>query len=120
MIDLYPVPAIRENAKMISQPDADKSKPDKPKLVEVHVQSLKTNAKVNLKLPEATTIEALWDAAIGTDELNEPRTAGDTIRCKDGTDLMGHLSDTLAILGEAKICQQRHFEVRGPSGGASD
>lgn len=43
---------------------------------------------------------------------------GDTFRCADGTDLTSHLADTLRQLSDEGICTERHFEIRGPSGGA--
>lgn len=88
------------------------------KVVEVHVQSLKTNAKVHFKISEDATVDDLWTTASGPDELNEPRVAGDTFRCKDGTDLSARLTTTLAQLFAENVCRDRHFEIRGPSGGA--
>jgi hypothetical protein len=101
----------------MSETSEDKIKDDnQPKEVEVHVQSLKTNAKVKFKISETATIDETWTRA--TNELDEPRAAGDTFRCSDGTDLMDRLNVTLTALFEANICRQRHFEHRGPSGGA--
>lgn len=94
----------------------EEDKEREPKDVEVQVQSLKTNAKAKFKIAETATVEETWTRA--SDELGEPRVAGDTFRCKDGTDLMDRLTHTLEALFEANVCRQRHFEHRGPSGGA--
>ncbi len=86
--------------------------------LEVHVQSLKTNAKVHFKISEDATVDDVWTKASSPEELNEPRVAGDTFRCKDGTDLTSRLTATLAQLFAENVCRDRHFEIRGPSGGA--
>jgi hypothetical protein len=95
---------------------AQKAKKGEPKDVEVQVQSLKTNAKAKFKIAETATVDETWTRA--SEELDEPRVAGDTFRCKDGTDLMDRLAHTLEALFEANVCRQRLFEHRGPSGGA--
>jgi hypothetical protein len=100
----------------MSAPFEERGQGQQPKEVEVHVQSLKTNAKAKFKIAETATVDEVWTHASG--ELGEPRTAGDTFRCKDGTDLMDRLGSTLAEVFEANVCRQRQFEFRGPSGGA--
>lgn len=87
--------------------------------VEAHVQSLKTNDKTHFKIPSSATIQQVWDEAIDRDHLDEQRTPGDTFRCADGTDLTGRLGTTLAQLAAEHVCPNRHFEIRGPSGGAT-
>lgn len=88
------------------------------KQVEVHVQSLKTNEKTDFKIDEAATIDEVWTVASDADHLDEPRADGDTFRCKGGEDLTGRHTSTLAQLFDENVCRQRHFEIRGPSGGA--
>ncbi len=88
--------------------------------VEVHVQSLKTNAKTHFKVPESTTLDEVWTIAADPEHLDEPRSPGDTIRCKGGADLSDRLGATLAQLAAEGVCHARQFEVRGPSGGAVD
>lgn len=89
-----------------------------PKDVEVHVQSLKTNERTHFKIAEAATLDQVWGTASDPDHLDEPRAAGDTFRCKDGTDLTNRLETTLTQLFDENVCRGRQFEVRGPSGGA--
>lgn len=86
--------------------------------VEVHVQSLKTNAKANFKIAESATLDQVWTEASSADRLNEPRAGGDTFRCQDGTDLSARLGTTLEALFAERVCRNRHFEIRGASGGA--
>jgi len=86
--------------------------------VEVHVQSLKTNDRAHFKVPDSTTIDAVWAIAVSPSHLDEPRSAGDTIRCKGGADLTARLGATLAALAEDGECREHQFEIRGPSGGA--
>lgn len=86
--------------------------------VQVHVQSLKTNAKVNFRISETATIDEVWTLASSESQLNEPRAAGDTFRCKDGTDLTNRLAATLAGLAAERVCSGRQFDIRGESGGA--
>lgn len=88
------------------------------KEVEVHVQSLKTNARTNFKLDEDATVDEVWTTASDSQHLDEPRAAGDTFRCKDGTDLTNRASATLLELANEGVCHGRQFEIRGPSGGA--
>jgi hypothetical protein len=85
--------------------------------VEVQVKSLKTGETVKFKISDASTLQSVWDAALT--KLNETRNAGDTFRCSNGTDLTPHLGQTLAQLHDQKICTERHFEIKGPSGGAN-
>jgi hypothetical protein len=92
--------------------------PNDDREVEVHVQSLKTNAKTHFKVAESAALEAVWATASDAAHLAEPRSDGDTFRCKDGTDLTNQLSSTLAQLEAQGICHGRQFEIRGPSGGA--
>lgn len=87
--------------------------------VEVHVQSLKTNDKTHFKIASSATLQAAWDEAIDKDHLDEQRTPGDTFRCADGSDLTARLSTTLTQLAAEHVCPNRHFEIRGPSGGAA-
>lgn len=87
--------------------------------VAVHVKSLKTNDKTNFKVATTATLRQVWDEAIDADHLDEQRTPGDTFRCADGTDLTGRLDATLEQLAAEGVCRRRHFEIRGPSGGAS-
>jgi hypothetical protein len=89
-----------------------------PKDVEVQVQSLKTNERTHFKVAETSTVDQVWTIASDSDHLDEPRAAGDTFRCKDGTDLTTRLDATLAQLFDENVCRGRQFEVRGPSGGA--
>ena len=89
-------------------------KPEKE--VPVHVKNLKTNQKVDFKMPEMATVADTWARAYT--ELGEQRVAGDEFQCADGASLMGKLTTTLEQLLEEKICQARKFEIRGPTGGA--
>lgn len=86
--------------------------------VEVQVKSLKTNDKTHFRIAEITTLSQVWAEAINPQHLDEQRTPGDTFRCEDGTDLTNRLDATLAQLAAEGICRERHFEIRGPSGGA--
>ncbi len=86
--------------------------------VEVHVKSLKTNDKTHFKVPETATLGSVWNEAIDAEHLNEQRTPGDTFRCAEGTDLTTRLDATLKQLASEGVCPNRHFEIRGPSGGA--
>jgi hypothetical protein len=85
---------------------------------EVHVKSLKTNAKAEFKIVVTATLDDVWTEASSAARLNEPRAAGDTFRCEDGTDLTSRLGDTLEALFTENVCRNRHFEIRGDSGGA--
>lgn len=86
--------------------------------VEVHVKSLKTNDKTHFKIAETATLNQIWDEAIDPEHLDEQRTPGDTFRCDNGTDLTNRLDATLEQLEAKGVCWDRHFEIRGPSGGA--
>ncbi|MBA2719043.1 MAG: hypothetical protein H0U52_07370 [Chloroflexi bacterium] len=86
--------------------------------VEVHVKSLKTNAKTEFKIVETATLDEVWTESGSAGRLNEPRAAGDTFRCQDGTDLSNRLGDSLETLLAEDVCRNRHFEIRGDSGGA--
>lgn len=86
--------------------------------VEVHVKSLKTNDKTHFLVAETTTLNQVWTEAVDPQHLNEQRGPEDTFRCEDGTDLTNRLNETLAQLAAEGICRERHFEIRGPSGGA--
>lgn len=86
--------------------------------VEVHVKSLKTNDKTHFLELETATLHQVWDEAIDAQHLNEQRAPGDTFRCADGTDLTSRLDATLKQLASEGVCPNRHFEIRGPSGGA--
>lgn len=85
--------------------------------VEVHVKSLKTGESVKFKAAESSTLNAVWDEA--NLKLHENRSPGDTFRCADGQDLMAYLTQSLKQLQKEKICGGRHFEIKGPSGGAN-
>jgi len=84
--------------------------------VEVQVKSLKTAETAKFKISDSATLLSVWDAAVT--KLNEPKNAGDTFRCAKGQDLTGFLNQSLAQLQEQKVCEDRHFEIKGPSGGA--
>lgn len=84
--------------------------------VEVQVKSLKTAETVKFKLNDSATLQSVWDTALT--ELNEVRNPGDTFRCAKGQDLTNLLDQTLAQLQREKICDDRKFEIKGPSGGA--
>lgn len=86
--------------------------------VEVHVKSLKNNETTSFKVSEETTVGQVWDEAIDPDHLDEERQPGDTFRCADGHDLTHELDLTMAQLQEQHVCMNRHFEIRGGSGGA--
>ena len=86
------------------------------KELHVHVKSLKTGEKRNFKMSENATLEQVWTQA--NLELGENRGGEDTLRCDGGLDLMARLNQTLAQLHEEKVCVSRHFEIKGPSGGA--
>jgi hypothetical protein len=89
-------------------------KPEKE--VPVHLKNLKTNQKVDFKMPEMATVAATWARAYT--ELGEQRAADDEFQCADGTSLMGKLTTTLEQLHAENVCQARKFEIRGPTGGA--
>ena len=84
--------------------------------VEVQVKSLKTAETAKFKVSDSTTLQSVWDTALT--KLNETRNAGDTFRCANGQDLSAFLGQTLAQLHKEKVCEARHFEIKGPSGGA--
>lgn len=84
--------------------------------VEVQVKSLKTGETVKFKINNSATLQTVWDTALT--QLHETRNAGDTFRCAKGQDLTAFLGQTLAELHKEKICEDRHFEIKGPSGGA--
>lgn len=84
--------------------------------LKVFVKSLKTNESVDFEVSEHTTLRQVWDEAC--EKLQEPRQPGDTFRCANGGDLSPDLNATLAQLKERHICVNRHFEIRGGSGGA--
>lgn len=86
------------------------------KEVEVHVKNLKTNQKVNFKMPESATLAATWTEAYA--QLEEQRAADDEFQCSDGISLMQKLQTTLAALQDEGVCKARKFEIRGPTGGA--
>jgi len=86
--------------------------------MEVQVKSLKTGETAKFKINDSATLQMVWDTALGKDQLNETRNAGDTFRCVKGQDLTAFLSHTLAQLAKEKVCEDRHFEIKGPSGGA--
>ncbi|HEY2362040.1 MAG TPA: hypothetical protein VGK36_13045 [Candidatus Angelobacter sp.] len=86
--------------------------------VEVQVKSLKTAEIAKFKINDSVTLQTVWDTALSKDHLNETRNPGDTFRCAKGEDLTSFLSDTLSQLAEKKVCENRHFEIKGPSGGA--
>jgi hypothetical protein len=86
------------------------------KEVPIHVKSLKTGEKRNFKMSESASLDQVWTQA--NVELDENRGGEDTFRCEGGLDLMDRLNQTLAQLREEKICVNRHFEIKGPSGGA--
>jgi hypothetical protein len=84
---------------------------------EVEVENLKTNAVQKFHMPWESTLEQVWNKAY--ELLGEGRGAADQFQCADGKDLMGSLNKTLEQLREGKVCQNRHFQIRGPTGGAS-
>jgi len=84
--------------------------------VEVHVKSLKTGETVKFKITDTATLQQAWDKAL--DELHETRNEGDKFRCESGDDLTSYLNQTLAALHDQKVCVGRHFEIKGPTGGA--
>ena len=90
---------------------------EKHERVEVHVKSLKTGERVHFEVPESDTLQKVWDEA--NQKLQESRLPDDTFRCGDGEDLMARLGETLKQLHHEKICVKRHFEIKGPSGGAN-
>jgi len=92
--------------------------PEHEQELEVHIKSLKTNARTHFKLPPTATLGQLWETASDREHLDEPRAEGDTLRCNDGSDLTNELELTLAQLAESGRCHGRQFEIRGPSGGA--
>lgn len=86
------------------------------KKVEVHVKSLKTGERVHFEVPESATLQQVWDEA--NSKLHESRLPDDTFRCADGEDLTARVQETLAQLHQEKVCVNRHFEIKGASGGA--
>lgn len=84
--------------------------------VEVHVKSLITAEEVAFPAEWTSTLQWVWDEAYL--KLEEKHRDGDTFRCQGGTDLMPFLGLTLAQAQEQHLCEGRHFEIRGPSGGA--
>jgi len=85
--------------------------------IQVQVKSLVTGEIVHFKMDAAATVKATWDTAY--EELKEQPRQGETFRCANGTDLMNRLDDTLEQLRQGGICPDEHFEIRGPSGGAT-
>jgi len=84
--------------------------------VEIQVKSLKTGETAKFEIVDTATLQQVWDQALN--DLHEMRNEGDTFRCEKGDDLTSYLNQTLAALHEQKVCVNRHFEIKGPTGGA--
>lgn len=84
--------------------------------VKVRVKSLITAEVKEFDVNWNWTLQQVWDEAYG--KLEESKRTGDTFRCDGGTDLTPYLGLTLAQARGKDICPDRHFEIRGPSGGA--
>ena len=82
----------------------------------VHVLYLKTNDDTTFHVHWNTTLQQVWDQAYT--ELREAKQPGDTLECENGTKLGSYLGQTLEQLRDQKICVDRKFQIRGPSGGA--
>lgn len=85
-----------------------------PQVTFEHVNSL---AKVKLAADWDSLISALWEAAYS--ELGEPHRPDDRLQGADGSDLMGYLGLTLRQAQDQKILHGHHFQIVGPTGGAS-
>ncbi len=88
--------------------------PDKGPIVEV--MNLNTNDTVKFHAGWEDTLKEVWDKAYG--ELHETRNSGDELLCEGGAVLSGYANLTLAQLREQKICQNRKYQIRRPTGGA--
>ena len=84
--------------------------------VEVTVKSLKTGERAVFRINDDAQLGRVWDEA--NEKLKERRLPGDTFRCANGIDLTQRLKETLAELHHQGVCSGRHFEIKGPSGGA--
>ena len=83
---------------------------------EVEVENLKTNAVKKFHTPWESTVQEVWNRAYTLFE--EGRGSADQFQCADGKDLTGSLNKTLEQLRDEKVCPNRHFQIRGPTGGA--
>lgn len=86
--------------------------------VEVQVTSLRTNRKAKFKMPNSQTLQQVWDAAYGNFQPAEQKAGDDKFQCEKGTDLSAYLNLTLEAAHQQHICQNRHFEIIGGTGGA--
>ena len=84
--------------------------------VEVQVKSLITGETKRFPANWDWTLQRVWDQAY--EKLEEKKRTGDSFRCHDGTDMTPFLGLTLTQAREQHVCPDRHFEIRGPSGGA--
>lgn len=82
----------------------------------VEVTNLNTNETVKFHVKWEDTLNQVWDEAY--DELKETRNPGDQLLCEGGESLMGYLNSTLAQLRDQKVCQNRKYQIRRPTGGA--
>lgn len=91
-----------------------KEKQEGPQVTFEHVNSL---TKVKFKAEWDDLLSTLWDTAYT--KLTEPRRPDDRLQSADGTDLMGSLGLTLRQAQEQKLLKGHHFQIVGPTGGAS-
>ena len=102
-----------QNDQAGSQPK-EKDKPQGPQVEFEHVNSLET---VKFKADWDTPLKALWEEAYGL--LEEPHRAEDRLQDAHGSDLMPYLDLTLRVLRDRKLIRGHHFQIIGPTGGAS-
>jgi hypothetical protein len=82
----------------------------------VEVTNLNTNESVKFHANWDETLQVVWDRAYT--ELKEAKNAGDELLCEGGAVLTGYVNSTLAQLRDQKICQNRKYQIRRPTGGA--
>lgn len=82
----------------------------------VEVADLNTNREVKFHAAWSTTLGAIFDRAYR--ELQEARIDGDEFVCQAGPSLMAHLQLTLEQARERRLCPDRKFAIRRPTGGA--
>lgn len=95
-----------------SQPQQEEQRG--PQVTFEHVNSL---SKAKFGAGWDDLLSSLWDIAYT--KLTEPRRPDDRLQSADGTDLMGYLGLTLRQTQEKKLLQGHHFQIVGPTGGAS-
>jgi hypothetical protein len=92
------------------------SKNDNEKGPIVEVINLNTNETVKFHVSWEETLGKVWDTAY--EELKETKNPKDEFLCEGGESLMPYLGLTLLQLRDKKVCQNRKYQIRRPTGGA--